>query len=262
MRRVLFALLFALVAVPAAAEGPLVVSMGAFYGGPVIIENRTFTATGPGQTAIVVSWPDVTVGIAETSVILRNVTIKAGFANGVHLINAWNARLDGVNIDGGYYGAMQNGIILQGQSHDVRIDAATIMHAVTGLYIPEASEGTVIRGSTFLGVLYGIFAASDYAGRPWLNVSDSHIAASKVGIFLVNRKQVTIHDTLIYRHLRGYVPGESWAGVVSLGNADTVLRDVFIDCAPDGLQAYQGPVSAVYADRPLLRSEIHAAHCE
>ncbi len=262
LRRVLSAILGVVVCsvVPAAADGPLVVNVPAFYQGPLVIENRTFDATGPGQTALTLVWP-LSPSVAETTVILRNITIRTGFSNGIVLINAWNARLDTINIYGAYDGHMANGIVLVGQSHDVRIDAATVMHAVTGLLVLDTAEGTTVRGSTFLGVDHGIYAVSSSPGRPWLVVADSHIAASRAGIVAINRKQVSIHDSLIYRHLRGYRPGDPWQGLVTTTSTDVAIRDVQIDCAPDAAQIYPGPAYAVMVGETLARS-IYTHGCE
>lgn len=223
--------------------GPTVVQVPAFYAGPLILDGRSYTCNGPGQTALTLTWP-VSPAVAETTVILRDVHIGPGCLNGIVLVNAWNARIEGANIYGAYDGTMANGIVLMGQSHDVRIDAATIMHAVTGLLILDVAEGTVVRGSTFLGVNHGIFAVSSSPGRPWLVVADSHIAASRAGIVAINRKQVTIHDSLIYRHLRGYVPGDPWQGLVLSSATDVTVRDVIIDCQPDTAQVYPGTAYA------------------
>jgi hypothetical protein len=245
-----------------ALSGPQVITVDAHYRGTQIIENKTIACTAPGQTALSIVFPTAP-AVAEVSIIVRNVTVTPGCANGIHLINAWSAIIDSVNVYGAYGDSvLQNGLIVQGQSHDVRVTNMTVMHAVTGIYIIEASEGTVIDKSTLLGVTHGIFAHSQYAGRPWMVVSNSHIAASRGGIFAINRKQVTIHDTLIYRHLRGYQPGWRFEGIHLANTTEAVVRDVIVDCWPDRSTTYPGTGTALVSTTPPMRAEIHKRDCQ
>lgn len=255
-------LVFALGA--ATPGGPIKIDVASFDGQPLLIQNRTIEPTGPDQNCIELAWPDA-LAVPNVTLVLDNVTCRTGsvsglsFKNCLVLTNAWNARVEGLNCYGAYGGDLQNGITLLGKSHDVRIEGATIMHAVTGIYIPESGEGTIIHASTLLGVTYGIFARSDYAGRPWLVIADSHIAASRAGIVLVNRKQVSIHDDLIYRHMRGYNPADpNWNGIVLINATEASLRDVFIDGAPNTAETYPGTSRGVYTDLPLNAVDVSA----
>lgn len=211
-------------------DGPVALTPTGFHEGPLIIENLKLYATAPGQTGLRIEFP-VAQSVCEMSVVLRNMVIGPGFDIGIELVNCWCARLDGVNIWSGYGDNMQVGLALRGQSHDVKIDSASISHAETGIWIDDVCEGTVIRGATIVGCVHGVFAASSTPGRPWLVVSDSHIAASRACVVATNRRQVDIHDNLFYPHPR-HDPGLGWIPVALNGCTEVVEHHNMSDPTP------------------------------
>jgi hypothetical protein len=192
----------------------------------LVIENKTFRAMEPGQTAITLRWP-ASPSIAQCSVILRNLCFKPGlfaWQNCIHLVNAWNGVIENVNGYSGPDGSFHNGIILDGQCMDVKIRAAHFVHPITGVYVTGESEGPTIHDTRVLGGIYGVYASTPQ-GEAGMTVSDSHFAVSVAGIVAVNRPQAIYHDLLIYRH--PWRAGESFTGIyVGPGSDDTDIHDV------------------------------------
>lgn len=231
---------------------------------PLIIENRHFRPTAPGQTGLELVFPR-SESVADISVIIRNVTFAPGFAHCLVLVNAWNARLENVNCAGAYYGDTQNGIVLAGQSHNVKIARAHIAHAVTGVLIVNESEGTSIVDSTIEGVTHGVFAdASDQPfRRPSLWIRDTHIAASRAGVVLANRTQVSLSGNLIYQHVRLHPPGSPFEGLLLRhGTDDVTIRDTVVVCRPGPVGWYPDRSVALTATLPPLIADLHPRVCD
>jgi parallel beta helix pectate lyase-like protein len=193
---------------------------------PLIIENQTFVAMAPGQTAIRLEWP-ASPSIAQSGAIIRNCTFKPGiygWTNAIHLVNGWNVVIENCNGYAGPDGSFQNGIILDGQSMDAKIARCHFVHCVTGIQITGESEGATIHDCRVLGGIFGVFANTPLA-EAGLTVSDSHFAVSRAGIVAVNRPQASFHDLLIYRH---EWRGAEWFDGIYLGpgSHDSDVHDV------------------------------------
>jgi len=183
--------------------GPLVINQPSNSSIPLVIENKIFFPTAEGQTAIVANWP--TTGSAiQTSIIIRNVSIAPGngfyWTNGIHLTNAWLAQLTNVNIIGPAglpNPLMINALVLDGQSTDASITGYRCSGAVTCLYITGESEGVKVMDFTMIGCLHGVVAHTP-GTEPALWLTNGHINATSVGVWLKNRREWMFSDVLIY----------------------------------------------------------------
>ena len=212
--------------------GPVQISVPSHYSGTVVIEDTMFLPSGPNQVAVECEWPRADSIVAPT-LLMRNCTITPGFINGVWIHNGWHACFQNVNIYGAYDNlTLGNGFIIDGESMAVTIDACQVYHAITGVLVVGSAEGTTISNSSFAGVVHGVWAQPSSGGQePWLNIADTHIAASRVGIMAQDRNGVSVHHSLIYRHDRYGDP--NWDGIILRGATEDVALDhVWINADP------------------------------
>ena len=216
--------------------GPIVIDVPSNYAGPIVIADRHLTATAPGQTAITIRWPRIE-SCFLTSVILRDLVINAGFRHGIHLVNAWNARIARVNIfgPGGVPDpGMENGIILDGQCMDVSISACNLFGMTTGILIVGEYEGTRISDFSVVGAVHGV-AALNAQDEPGLWITNGHINATSVGVFLRHRCQYTLSNLLLYAG-NDYASTKRWPfyGVHATDSDDGVLDNVKLGSLDQG----------------------------
>ena len=267
MKHLILVAMLALVATPAFAghlteSGPITISGQHYH--PIVIENKIIRPTGPGQTAITVTFPYEPGSVVTTDITIRNVVIEPGFTNCVNLSNAWLSNIEDVSCRGTWDNPVQNGVILQGRSIDDRLDGVRVTFAITGVLIVHESEGTKITDSTFVAVINGIFADATGSGfrRPQLVVSGTHIASSRLGILARQRTQVSIHDDLLYRHVWNGNQGRYDAIILDGGTDDVTIRDVQVICRPGPVQNYPGFSNVLAAPIPPLVRGIFQRTCD
>lgn len=167
----------------------------------LIIENKTFRAMLPGQTAIRLTWPSAP-SIAKCSAIIRNCGFEPGlfdWANCIHLTNGWHVVIENCWGLSGPTGNFQNGVILDGQCMNTKVSNCTFTHPVTGVLVTGESEGTKINGCEFLACVFGtVFNTDQGEAGAW--ITDTHISAATAGIVAVNRPQAFYSNLLIYNH--------------------------------------------------------------
>jgi hypothetical protein len=263
--RTALALALVLSASAAWADEPIRIIAKAHHAGTLIIQGKRIVCTSPDQTAIYLEFP-LAPAVVETTVILRDITIVPGCKFGVFLVNAWGAIAENINIYGGYGDdTLANGVILQGQSHNVKLLNAAIYHATTCIYVTDVGEGTNIDGATCAGTTYGVYATSLFRGRPWLNIANSHFDCSLACIVAVNRAEVSISNTLIYRHLRMWPKDAPWQAMVFQGSEHVRLSNVFVNCKPNELPGatYPGKGYAIVSTlMPLAKSDVTIRNCD
>jgi hypothetical protein len=237
---------------------PIEIHATTHHTGTIVIENKRIVCTSTGQVGIYAGFPEAP-AVIEPTIIVRNVT-AVDCTQGLFFLNAWSAIVDGFTAYAAYDPSiLQNGVVILGQSHDVKLHMVSVFHAINGVYIGEVAEGTIIDKSTFAGVVHGVVAHAQHAGRPWLVVSNSHIAASRAGVVAVNRKEVAIHNTLIYRHLRLHQKDWPFEGVNFYNVTSASLRDVTVNCRPNPNEAYPAGETRAIAES---LSEIHTSNVQ
>ena len=219
---------------------------------PLVIENQTFYAMTPGQTAIDLSWPAAE-SIAQCGAIIRNCCFKPGlaeWATAIKLTNGWHCVIENCNIVSGPTGNLQCGVTLDGQSMNTRIHNLTVTHPWTGILVTGESEGTKISGCEILASYIGIvFNTPQGEAGAW--VTDTHISAARAGIIAVNRPQAFYQNLLIYRH--HWRAGEAFDGMLVYdGSHHTSIENVQVN----GLGATVNPVYASPGLRDVRQRDV------
>lgn len=246
---------------PQVLEGPQVVTLDPLAIGTTIIENLHIRCTSPDQTALSVISPTALVVVRKMATI-RNLIVEPGCATGIRLVNIWFGVIDGASITGGYGDFnLGNGIIVEGQTHGLKISKALIVHATNCVLILEVAEGTTIDGMDCLGSVIGIAALATYAGRPWLAVLGSHFDVSRAGVLSVNRNQVTVSDSLFYRSMRGWPVGDPWQALLFINSETVALRSVLVDCQPNPDVPLPGEAYPLESTRFVNPMGIMARNC-
>lgn len=208
-----------------------------YYGGvmPLTLRDVDLACAGLSGacgTALSLTWPDAG-SVNEPTAIVEHVTIRpepttgAGrsWTHGVVLTNGWYARLRDVVIHGDNHdaSALHTAVTLRRWSTGVQIVGLLVYGVRTGVLI-EASEvgqgeGPFLSRVEMVGVEIGVHARSTLAGgrpSPLLTLSDSHIAARRVGVMLEGRTQAGITNALIYGVPR---PDQTFVGVYVAGGS-------------------------------------------
>lgn len=196
-------------------EGPISFQMPIDTGRTIRIPAATRIPTGPDQTAISISFPEVEASYACTLIIEEQVLMPGNghsWRNGIHLNNAWYAKLHNIHIfgPGGYLEqpGMENGIILSGRSNSVSIQSYHAMGMITPLLITEKSEATRLSDYEFIGCYHGVAAlTSQYS--PGMQISRGHIRASSAAFLFQNQCQFTVDDCLVYGD-NGFIQSQAW----------------------------------------------------
>lgn len=210
-------------------SGPIVRACPDYGHCRLVIENITIEPSGPGQTAIDLSWPEA-FSVAEPTVIIRNVTIRPGFAHGIVLRNAWNAVIRDVAIwdtPDNLGTKLVSAVTLDGWTMAATIDGLRTYGGTTAIYVTGNSESPTITNTAIVGAYHGIIVSTPVL-RPGLNISGTHVDAVRVGLWLHNRVQGVARDLLLYRSA-GRDAGVPYNGVMVTGGAqDLTLSDITI----------------------------------
>lgn len=209
-------------------------------GSRVTIEDLLLGARQLGGAAIDLGYPTVSSSLWST-LILRDVVINGEWAIGVRCSNCWSATLDNVHIWGGTPASwngfkMQAGIHFSGWTVAAMLDKVRVSWANTGLMAVGDVEGLVVTDSTFVGVRYGIDLQATHQ-VPHFALKDTHIAAVKIGIRMMNRPQATVRGALIYQW-GGPHEGPFYGVVVGPGSEYARLSDNYIQSRPDNPGAH------------------------
>lgn len=196
-------------------EGPIHFPMPNGTGRTIRIPAATRIPTGPGQTAIRIEFPEVEASYACTVIIEDQVLMPGNgysWKNGIHLTNAWYAKLHRIHIHGagGYLEmpSMENGVILDGRSNSVSISAYHAMGMMTPLFITGKSEATRLVDYEFIGTYHGVVAFGDQY-CPGLSINHGHIRASSAAFLFNNQVQFSINDALVYGD-NGFTQTNGW----------------------------------------------------
>lgn len=199
----------------------------------VIVRDLSLVTAAGGGSALTLDWPDnVWSGYMPTARIV-NVTIRGegnvGWHVGLHLVDAWNATIEGVTINGGYptgWNAFTSflGVGIAGRSIGVRVNNLNVNWVQMGFGAWDSSEGLNIIHSNFVGNRWGVFVDSPEQ-RPGLFLSANHMASIEAGIRIYRRIQGRITDNEIYQWggpsegtFTGIVVGEGSETTSLIGN--------------------------------------------
>jgi hypothetical protein len=187
-------------------EGPIAETFGSIHEATYVLRDLVMVPTGPGQTAIDLTWPGEYESCINRLALIENVTTIPGngffWESGIKGTNAWNMRIVGCNNVGPSGMAdplSMHGVVLDGKSTGVAIVGHRASGLATAIHIKGECEGTKIDDLDAVGVCNGIVAEPDTGGgEPGLWVTNSHINATAIAIKMTHRYQVFLSNLLLY----------------------------------------------------------------
>jgi hypothetical protein len=112
-----------------------------------------------------------------------------------------------------------HGIHLLGESTSFVIQNTLILEANRGIEVGGTCEGVYIHNSNLVAVRYGIHHNISSGAEPQLTVTNCHVSAYEVCVWLNNSQQSVIANSLFYanEYFGGTGPWAQWVGVLIQG---------------------------------------------
>lgn len=203
---------------------------------PLTLKNMTLSQRGIGGTAISLNYPDAS-SVNEPTAYLEKLSLRpsptlgtaATWQHGIHLTNAWNARIRDCtiharnqDIDPTGVFPMKTALALHRSTQDLQVSGLLVYGGIdTGILIESSAlgygEGTLIQQAAMVGVRVGIKADSSKLGQtPWLHLNSTHIYFHETAVLLIGRTDAAI----IGNSFVGSAKSKHTVGVYIAGGSD------------------------------------------